>query len=71
MTDKDILALGFFLAIPIYVVLWYQLNKWWKIDLPILPERYYDDPLKTLMSAGLTVGSLVLGFLIIFIFSLL
>lgn len=71
MTDKEILIFGFILAVPIYFSLWYLLTSRFKIDVPLMPERYHDDPLKTIRSAGLTLSSLILGSLIIFIFSLL
>jgi hypothetical protein len=37
------------------------LNKNHGLNLPLVPDRYYDDPELTLTVALITVGSLVLG----------
>lgn len=61
MSDKDVFIFGFILAILIYYILRYIINKKTTLDLPIFPERYYDDPLKTLVQAILAMCSIIVG----------
>ncbi|MDF2522146.1 MAG: hypothetical protein K0R84_2774 [Clostridia bacterium] len=49
------------LSIIFYCLIRAYLNKNHGLNLPLVPDRYYDDPELTLTVALITVGSLVLG----------
>ncbi len=62
--DKDIFLIGFIVSISIYYLLRHFVNRKTELNLPILPERFHEDPLKTLAQALLTMISIGLGMFI-------
>lgn len=62
--DKDIFLIGFIVSILIYYLLRHYINKKTELNLPLIPERFHEDPLKTLVQALLTMFSIGMGMLI-------
>lgn len=61
MTDQEIIFYGFIPSILIYLMIRHYINKKTDLALPLLPERYYDDPFKTFVSAVMTMVSILAG----------
>ena len=59
--DKVVILIGFIVSIFMYYSLRHVVNKKTDLNLPIFPERYYDDELKTIVQAALTMLSLLIG----------
>lgn len=58
--EKDLMLLSIIASVPIYLYLIYILNKKFNLDLPYLPERFYDDPVKTWIQPILLFISIIL-----------
>ncbi len=59
--DKDIFLIGCIVSTFIYYLSRHIINKKTNFDLPLLPERFHEDPLKTLVQALLTMFSIIVG----------
>lgn len=53
-----------FIAFVFYYLVRFYLNKFKNLDLPILMERYHDNPAMTIIQAALMMISLLVGYVV-------
>jgi len=71
---KIVILFPIFFCFVVYYVGRYYINKNYNINLPIIFERYYDNPVRTqlqtvLLIAGILLGGII-GFTIMTVFNL-